>query len=90
MLTSWFYSILEVKIINLACNRFIYMGIYVGRFDIIVILILVFINIKFWDKEWGCLVQILGTLLYVFVFPLISMGVEAEIWLNLFLRCYEK
>ena len=54
-------------------------GGVVGVFDIIVILLLVFINIRFWNKKWGCLIQILGTLLYVFVFPFISMGVEIQI-----------
>jgi len=48
-------------------------------FDIVVILLLIFINIKFWNKKWGSLVQILGTLLYVFVLPIISMKIEAEI-----------
>ena len=51
----------------------------IGIFDIVVILLLIFINIKFWDKYWGCWVQIFVFLLYVFVFPIISMAVEIEI-----------
>ncbi len=55
------------------------MGVHIGIFDIIIILLLILFNIIFWNKSLGCLMQVIGTLLYVLVFPLISMGVEIEI-----------
>ena len=50
-----------------------------GIFDIIVIFILVFFNIWFWKKKWGCLLQLFGTLLYVFILPAVSIMVEIQI-----------
>jgi hypothetical protein len=54
------------------------MSTYIGIFDIIVILVLIIFNIRFWKKEWGCLIQISGILSYILILPFLSMAVEIE------------
>ncbi len=67
------------------------MQIFFGYFDYLTLVILIFLNIKFWkekaDYKMGCFV---GGLLFGFILPLISMLIELEIvksnggWLDSF------
>lgn len=51
----------------------------VGYFDYLIILILIFLNIKYWNYNVNCLQGCLSIIIFCFVLPIISIIIEYEI-----------